>query len=104
MTPDERALYSTTLFLIGDTVEIADSGVVGEVTGIQIEAGAEDQYRVFYYDAAGNPQERWWRAGLLDPVDDDGPENNVIAFPGRNAPTAAERTRAIAEARRNTKH
>lgn len=103
MSPEERALYSTTLFLIGDEVEIADTEIYGEVTGIQIEAGSEDQYQVFYIDNCGNPQGRWWKAGVLRPVDDEG-EGGIIDFPGRFATTKSQRTRAIAEARNATKH
>lgn len=102
MSPEERALYSTTLYMIGDEVEIADSEIFGEVTGIRIEAGSEDQYQVFYFDNSGNPQERWWKASTLSPVDDE--EDAAIDFPGRFAPTQAERSRAIAQARNATKH
>jgi hypothetical protein len=104
MTPEERALYSTTLYLIGDEVEIAGTGIYGEVTEIHISAGSEDRYTVFYIDNAGNPQEREWKASALDPVDDDSPESNVVDYPGRHAASAKERTRAIAEARHATKH
>lgn len=98
MSPEERALYSTTLYLIGDEVEIAGTGIYGEITGIRIEAGSEDQYQVFYIDNNGNPQERWWKASALDPADDASAKSNVVSFPCK-----CERD-AIAEARHATKH
>lgn len=99
MSPEERALYSTTLYLIGDEVEIAGTGIYGEVTGIHIRAGSEDQYDVFYIDNNGNPQERPWKASALDPAPTSEANANVLPFP-----TQAERTHAIAEARHATKH
>lgn len=99
MSPEERALYSTTLYLVGDEVEISGTGIYGEVTGIRIEAGSEDQYQVFYIDNSGNPQERWWKASALDPAPTSEANANVLPFP-----TWDERARAISEARHATKH
>lgn len=95
MSPEERALYSTTLYLIGDDVEIAGTGIYGEVTGIRIEAGSEDQYQVFYIDNNGNPQERWWKASALDPAPTREAAANILPFPVKSA---------MAEARHATKH
>lgn len=94
MSPEERQLYMQHLFEIGDEVVIGESDVIGEVTGVQIAEGAEDQYRVHYVDAAGSPHESWWRGSLLEPVDE--PDNdNVICF---------DCARAAREARNATKH
>lgn len=78
MTPDERDLYMMHYFDLGDQVHIGETHVTGEVTGMRIAEGEEDQYRVTYVDASGNPQERWWRASLLEDV---APTSNVIRFP-----------------------
>ena len=66
---------------------------IGEITGVQFAEGAEDQYRVHYADNNGNPHEEWWRASLLESVDDA--DNNVICF---------SCAKAAREARNATKH
>jgi hypothetical protein len=93
MSPEERELYMQHLFDIGDLVAIGETDVIGEVTGLQIADGSEDMYRVRYADNNGNPHEEWWRASLLESVDDD--DNNVICF---------SCAKAAREARNATKH
>jgi hypothetical protein len=84
MTPFEKELYQLTAFDLGDVVEIDQSGVIGEIVGMQIQIGREDQYLVSYHDHCGNPQRVLWPASSLDDADEDEPESNVIIFPTRH--------------------
>jgi hypothetical protein len=93
MSPEERELYAMHMFNLGDEVFIGETDVIGEITGVQFAEGAEDRYRVHYADNNGNPHEEWWRASLLESVDDA--DNNVICF---------SCAKAAREARNATKH
>lgn len=97
MTPTEQTLYSLTRFRMDDEVLIAGV-LVGTVTGIKVTTSGEDEYRVFFWDGAGTPQEKWIRDSMLEDAGDEPPKSNVISFP-----CECERE-AIAEARRATKH
>lgn len=77
MTPTEKALFQMHLFDLGDVVEIADSGIEGEITGLRVAEGDEDTYRVLFTDRTGVPRETWWRGSLLSSADDD---DNVVCF------------------------
>jgi hypothetical protein len=78
MTPTEREIYAMHLFNLGDDVVIAETSVVGQITGVQFAEGGEDLYRVLYTDANGCPHESWWRSSLLEAADED--DGNVICF------------------------
>lgn len=46
MTEEEKVIYAQHYFDLGDEVEIANSGVIGEITGLRIEEGGEDRQPV----------------------------------------------------------
>lgn len=101
MTREELALYALTAFDLGDLVEIDGSDLIGEIVGMKIQIGNEDQYNVSYHDTCGNPKMEWWPASALESADEGGgpePESNVVAFP-----CACERE-DIQAAKRATRH
>jgi len=79
MTPTEKSLYALTRFDIDDNVTIADE-IPGVVTGIKVTNNGEDEYRVFYFDLCGNPQERWWSASHLESDEPEDTNSNVVCF------------------------
>lgn len=93
MTPEERRIYQMHYFDLGDLVEIDDSGVIGEVTGLRVEEGREDYFLIKYHDRGGNPKREWWPASSLESADED--DSNVVCF---------QCAKATREAANHTKH